>query len=71
MKIDESWYIKPEKIVTSTSAGGVIVRVENDQPLIALVEEQPFGIYILPRDASSPVRSWKRLPGVKSRKKPG
>jgi ADP-ribose pyrophosphatase YjhB (NUDIX family) len=49
MKIDESWYKRPPKIALRTSAGGVIIRFEQGMAYIALVEEQPFGIYILPK----------------------
>lgn len=49
MQIDESWYICPSKAALRTSAGGVIVRIEKGKARIALVEEQPFGIYILPK----------------------
>jgi ADP-ribose pyrophosphatase YjhB (NUDIX family) len=49
MKIDSSWYTRPLKIPSSTSAGGVIVRIENGKPLVALVKEEPYGVYILPK----------------------
>jgi len=54
MKIDETWYVKPEQIACSTSAGGIIVRLEKGQALIALVEEQPFGSLILPKGKVEP-----------------
>jgi bis(5'-nucleosidyl)-tetraphosphatase len=49
MKIDESWYVRPPKVGLRTSAGGVVVRIENGKACIALVKEQPFGIYVLPK----------------------
>jgi ADP-ribose pyrophosphatase YjhB (NUDIX family) len=49
MKIDESWYVRPPKVGLRTSAGGVVVRIENGKAHIALVKEQPFGIYVLPK----------------------
>lgn len=49
MKIDSSWYTRPFNATTSTSAGGIVVRIENGKPLVALVKEEPFGIYILPK----------------------
>jgi ADP-ribose pyrophosphatase YjhB (NUDIX family) len=49
MKIDGSWYVRPAKIGLRTSAGGVIVRIENGKAYIALVNEKPFEIYVLPK----------------------
>ena len=49
MKIDESWYRRPAKIRLRTSAGGVVVRIKDRKTYIALVKEQPFGIYVLPK----------------------
>jgi ADP-ribose pyrophosphatase YjhB (NUDIX family) len=49
MKIDKSWYERPEKIKLRTSAGGIILRIEDGKASIALVKEQPFDIYILPK----------------------
>lgn len=54
MKIDETWYTRPPHTPESTSAGGVIVRYENSKPLVALVEEQPYGVYILPKGRVEP-----------------
>lgn len=49
MKIDESWYVRPPKAGLRTSAGGVVVQIENGKARIALVKEQPYEIYILPK----------------------
>jgi bis(5'-nucleosidyl)-tetraphosphatase len=49
MKIDESWYVRPPKVGLRTSAGGVVVRIEKGKARVALVKEQPFGIYVLPK----------------------
>lgn len=47
--IDDTWYIRPEKARPSTSAGGIVVRVEAGQAWIALVREGAFSEYILPK----------------------
>lgn len=49
MKIDKSWYVRPPKVGVRTSAGGVVVRIEKGKAHVALVMEQPFGIYVLPK----------------------
>jgi 8-oxo-dGTP diphosphatase len=49
LHIDSSWYTRPLHCGTRTSAGGVIVRIDKGKPLIALVKEEPFGVYILPK----------------------
>jgi len=49
MKINESWYVRPTKVGLRTSAGGVVVRIENGKAYIALVNEEPFEIYVLPK----------------------
>ncbi len=48
MKIDESWYIRPEGVPDRTSAGGIVVREQDGQVLIALVKEDEPD-YILPK----------------------
>lgn len=42
MKIDESWYKKPQNIVESTAAGGVILRKEHDELFVALIVDENF-----------------------------
>ena len=49
MKIDRSWYIKPPGIAEHISCGGVVVRRDGDQLLVALVTEPGFAEYILPK----------------------
>jgi ADP-ribose pyrophosphatase YjhB (NUDIX family) len=50
VKIDESWYRKPDgKIKTRTSAGGVIARREGDRWLIALAREGDYEEFVLPK----------------------
>jgi 8-oxo-dGTP pyrophosphatase MutT (NUDIX family) len=47
--VNESWYKRPPKVPDRTSAGGVVVRRENDKILIALVNEGEIKDYILPK----------------------
>ena len=47
--IDESWYKRPEDIRERTSSGGVVVRLENSEILIALVGEIGVPDYVLPK----------------------
>jgi 8-oxo-dGTP pyrophosphatase MutT (NUDIX family) len=54
MKIDQTWYARPDKIGLRTSAGGIIARIEDGKAYIALVKEQPFGIYVLPKGGVEP-----------------
>lgn len=50
MKIDHSWYIKPHGSKEREVAGGVIVRKENDQLLLALIYDKRFPFaYELPK----------------------
>ncbi len=53
--VDESWYTRPEGLPDRTSAGGVVVRREDDRLLIALVggEGARTG-YILPKGGVEP-----------------
>lgn len=54
MKIDSSWYTRPPHVLAGTSAGGITVRLEKGQPLIALVKEEPYAVYILPKGRLEP-----------------
>ena len=47
--IDQSWYVRPENVRESTSAGGIVVHIENGKAWIALVRESQFKVYILPK----------------------
>lgn len=50
MKIDASWYIRPQDpIAVKKSAGGIVVRVLNGEILIALVTEPHINDYLLPK----------------------
>lgn len=49
MKIDKSWYIKPEGIIEELCAGGVIACKRNGQVLIALTHENNYPDYVLPK----------------------
>ena len=51
MKIDESWYVKPKdkNFPFDVSAGGVIIRIEGNKLLIALIKDPEFDDYLLPK----------------------
>ncbi len=52
--INYSWYVRPEGVRDSTSAGGVVVRLERGQAWVALVRESAFPQYILPKGRLEP-----------------
>jgi ADP-ribose pyrophosphatase YjhB (NUDIX family) len=54
MRIDSSWYIKPERISEHVSCGGVVIRRDGDRLLVALVREDGFPEYILPKGHVEP-----------------
>lgn len=47
--IDESWYIRPPAIPERHNAGGIVVRRDADQVLIALLREWKYPDYVLPK----------------------
>ena len=47
--INASWYEKPAGITTSTSCGGVVVRIKNGRILVAMVREDPASLPVLPK----------------------
>ena len=49
MRIDESYYTRPEGMPESVSAGGVVARLEGDQILIAAAHEQDLNDPVLPK----------------------
>ncbi|MCU0485706.1 MAG: NUDIX hydrolase [Anaerolineales bacterium] len=49
MVIDAAWYSKPEGIRERTSAGGVILRLQQGQYFLALVREGDLSGYFLPK----------------------
>jgi len=52
--IDDSFYHKPPGIKESLAAGGIVVRLQEDQILIALVKEGDYPTYILPKGSLEP-----------------
>lgn len=54
--IDDSWYSRPPELPHRTGAGGVVVRRENGQILVALVKEVEVGDhhYVLPKGGVDP-----------------
>ena len=51
MKIDESWYVKPKdkNFPSAVSAGGIVIREENNKFLVALLRDKKFDEYSLPK----------------------
>ncbi len=49
MKIDASWYKKPDDIPEYDSAGGVVVRIEKNKLLIAFIRDPQYEGYVLPK----------------------
>lgn len=47
--IDDSWYVRPSSIAERTSAGGIVVRVHDGRPLIALTHEKSYQGPVLPK----------------------
>ena len=52
--IDDSWYVRPLQAAERTSAGGVVVRREGGEPLIALVHEKGYRGLVLPKGGVEP-----------------
>ena len=52
--IDDSFYQKPPGIRESLAAGGVVLRLQGEQILIALVKESDYDSYILPKGSLEP-----------------
>lgn len=49
LTIDDSWYQRPPNIPEDISAGGVVVRLEANRILIAIVTEGHLAKYVLPK----------------------
>lgn len=49
MKIDKSWYIKPEGISEEISSGGVVVCRKNGETFVALTRENNYPGLVLPK----------------------
>lgn len=52
--IDESWYVRPPNIAERTAAGGIVVRVHDGRPLIALALEKRYLGPVLPKGGVEP-----------------
>ena len=47
--IDNSWYIRPKGLRERHAAGGVVVRRDGNQVLLALAREKGYTDYVLPK----------------------
>jgi 8-oxo-dGTP pyrophosphatase MutT (NUDIX family) len=52
--IDDSWYVRPPQIAERTSAGGIVVRLQQGEPLIALTHEKSYKGPVLPKGGVEP-----------------
>lgn len=65
MKIDKSWYTKPNKnFPERQAAGGLIIRRVNNSVLIGLIRDKKYAEYMIPKggveDGESPEEAAKR-----------
>jgi ADP-ribose pyrophosphatase YjhB (NUDIX family) len=49
LTINSSWYRRPKGIKLRVSAGGIVVRAENGQGLVALTREGDWPLFVLPK----------------------
>ncbi len=54
LRIDESWYVKPEGVPERTSAGGIVARVRDGRVYIALTREKGLSAYVIPKGGVEP-----------------
>ncbi len=54
LKVDESWYLKPEGVPERTSAGGIVARVRDGRIYIALTREKGLSAYVIPKGGVEP-----------------
>src|SRR5687768_12546573 len=47
--VDDSWYVRPERVRDRYSAGGIVVRREGGQILVALTREGALKLFVLPK----------------------
>lgn len=52
--IDDSWYVRPSNVAERTSAGGVVVRIHQGEPLVALAREKAYSGPVLPKGGVEP-----------------
>jgi 8-oxo-dGTP pyrophosphatase MutT (NUDIX family) len=52
--IDDSWYVRPPNIPVRTSAGGIVVRAERGEPVIAMAHEKGYRGPVLPKGGVEP-----------------
>jgi 8-oxo-dGTP pyrophosphatase MutT (NUDIX family) len=52
--IDDSWYVRPPNVPLRISAGGVVVRAERGEPVVALTREKRYKGPVLPKGGVEP-----------------
>lgn len=55
--IDDSWYHRLPGIQEEVSAGGIVVRLQTQQPYVALIRERGGSVYVLPKGRLEPGES--------------
>lgn len=55
--IDDSWYHRPPGILEEVSAGGIVVRLQDQQIYVALIRERGAPKYVLPKGRLEPGES--------------
>ena len=46
-KIDKTWYVRPEGVPESHTAGGIVIRAEGTDILVALAQEKIYDDFVL------------------------
>ena len=56
--IDNSWYVRPDKIKVREGAGGLVVRIdESNTPVVALAREKGYEDCVIPKGGIDPGES--------------
>jgi len=55
--IDGGWYQRPPDLPERVAAGGIVARLEDDRPVIALVRERDLPDFVLPKGGVEPGES--------------
>lgn len=48
-EVDDTWYVRPDGVPESHTAGGVVVRKAGHEVLLALAQEKVYDGYVLPK----------------------
>jgi len=63
-EVDDTWYVRPQGVPESHTAGGVVIRRVGQEILVALAQEKIYDDYVLPKghveDGESVVEAARR-----------